>query len=60
MDGKCNKFGINNFTSNLQSDQAKNRKKNATDGPKELVEELSPEELMKKRRSKRRMFILCG
>ncbi|XP_041770927.1 cytochrome b5-like [Anopheles merus] len=45
----------------VASDQAKNRKKNATDGPKELAEEqLSPEELMKKRRSKRRMFILCG
>uniref|UniRef100_A0A182P0W3 Cytochrome b5 heme-binding domain-containing protein n=1 Tax=Anopheles epiroticus TaxID=199890 RepID=A0A182P0W3_9DIPT len=45
----------------VASDQAKNRKKHATaSGPKEITEELSEEELLKKKRSKRRMFILCG
>uniref|UniRef100_A0A182JS89 Cytochrome b5 heme-binding domain-containing protein n=1 Tax=Anopheles christyi TaxID=43041 RepID=A0A182JS89_9DIPT len=42
------------------SDHAKNRKKNADSGPKEIMEDLSQEELIKKKRSKRRLFILCG
>ncbi|XP_050075896.1 cytochrome b5-like [Anopheles maculipalpis] len=43
------------------SDQAKNRgKSNVADGQSKLGEELTEEELLKKKRSKRRMFILCG
>uniref|UniRef100_A0A182NKH0 Cytochrome b5 heme-binding domain-containing protein n=1 Tax=Anopheles dirus TaxID=7168 RepID=A0A182NKH0_9DIPT len=39
------------------SDQAKNR---AATAQRKGTDNLSPEELMKKKRSKRRMFILCG
>uniref|UniRef100_A0A182WHP5 Cytochrome b5 heme-binding domain-containing protein n=1 Tax=Anopheles minimus TaxID=112268 RepID=A0A182WHP5_9DIPT len=42
------------------SDQAKNRNKNVTSVQPKMAEDLTEEELMKKRRSKRRMFILCG
>ncbi|XP_049298139.1 cytochrome b5-like [Anopheles funestus] len=42
------------------SDQAKNRKKNVSSDQPKITEDLTQEELMKKKRSKRRMFILCG
>uniref|UniRef100_A0A182QD38 Cytochrome b5 heme-binding domain-containing protein n=1 Tax=Anopheles farauti TaxID=69004 RepID=A0A182QD38_9DIPT len=40
-----------------ESDRAKNRVAGAQ---KKITEDFSQEELMKKKRSKRRMFILCG
>ncbi|XP_035908282.1 cytochrome b5-like [Anopheles stephensi] len=42
------------------SDQAKNRGKSVAGGQTKAAEDLTEEELMKKKRSKRRMFILCG
>uniref|UniRef100_A0A182MLG2 Cytochrome b5 heme-binding domain-containing protein n=1 Tax=Anopheles culicifacies TaxID=139723 RepID=A0A182MLG2_9DIPT len=42
------------------SDQAKNRNKHTASSQRKITEDLTEEELMKKRRSKRRMFILCG
>ncbi|XP_052898194.1 cytochrome b5-like [Anopheles moucheti] len=42
------------------SDHAKNRSKTVASGQPKTAENLTEEELMKKKRSKRRMFILCG